>query len=206
MVKGEKEKMEERINRGDLYYASLEDINAVGSEQTGIRPVVILQNNIGNHYSPTVIIAPVTSKVLFKAKLPTHVLLRKSKKRLAQNSIILIEQIRVIDKTRLKYYIGALDTAEIKAVDKALIIALGIELQRNENAKLLTDVAKSKEEKTEFITRRQIACYGVVAREYLKNTGNLEISDKLFADYVLTLMELFTPEQIEKQAEKYIGK
>ena len=198
--------MEERINRGDLYYASLEDINAVGSEQTGIRPVVILQNNIGNHYSPTVIIAPVTSKVLFKANLPTHVLLRRSKKRLAQNSIILIEQIRVIDKTRLKYYIGALDTAEIKAVDKALIIALGIELQRNENAKLLTDVAKSKEEKTEFITRRQIACYGVVAREYLKNTGNLEISDKLFADYVLTLMELFTPEQIEKQAEKYIGK
>ena len=198
--------MEERINRGDLYYASLEDINAVGSEQTGIRPVVILQNNIGNHYSPTVIIAPVTSKVLFKANLPTHVLLRKSKKRLAQNSIILIEQIRVIDKTRLKYYIGALDTAEIKAVDKALIIALGIELQRNENAKLLTDVAKSKKEKTEFITRRQIACYGVVAREYLKNTGNLEISDKLFADYVLTLMELFTPEQIEKQAEKYIGK
>ncbi len=198
--------MEERINRGDLYYASLEDINAVGSEQTGIRPVVILQNNIGNHYSPTVIIAPVTSKVLFKANLPTHVLLRKSKKRLAQNSIILIEQIRVIDKTRLKYYIGALDTAEIKAVDKALIIALGIELQRNENAKILKDVAKSKEEKTEFITRRQIACYGVVAREYLKNTGNLEISDKLFADYVLTLMELFTPEQIEKQAEKYIGK
>jgi len=198
--------MENKISRGDLYYASLEDLNAVGSEQTGIRPVVILQNNIGNHYSPTVIIAPVTSKVLFKANLPTHVLLRKSKKRLAQNSIILIEQIRVIDKTRLKYYIGALDTAEIKAVDKALIIALGIELQRNENAKLLTDVAKSKEEKTEFITRRQIACYGVVAREYLKHTGNLEISDKLFADYMLTLMELFAPEQIEKQAEKYIGK
>lgn len=198
--------MEERINRGDLYYASLEDMNAVGSEQTGIRPVVILQNNIGNHYSPTVIIAPVTSKVLFKANLPTHVLLRRSKKRLAQNSIILIEQIRVIDKTRLKYYIGALDTAEIKAVDKALIIALGIELQRNENAKLLKDVAKSKEEKTEFITRRQIACYGVVAREYLKHTGNLEITNQQFADYVLTLMELFTPEQIEKQAEKYIGK
>lgn len=197
--------MESKISRGDLYYASLEDINAVGSEQTGIRPVVILQNNIGNHYSPTVIIAPVTSKVLFKANLPTHVLLRRSKKRLAQNSIILIEQIRVIDKTRLKYYIGALDTAEIKAVDKALIIALGIELQKSENAKILKDVAKSKEEKTEFITRRQIACYGVVAREYLKHTGNLKISDKLFADYMLTLMELFSPEEIEKQTEKYIG-
>ena len=91
--------MKSKINRGDLYYANLEDKEAIGSEQTGIRPVVILQNDWGNFYSPTVIIAPITSKQ--KAKLPTHILLKKSKDRLEKDSIILAEQIKIIDKERL---------------------------------------------------------------------------------------------------------
>ncbi|MBP3831004.1 MAG: type II toxin-antitoxin system PemK/MazF family toxin, partial [Clostridia bacterium] len=110
--------MEEKLNRGDLYYAVLEDDNYIGSEQTGIRPVLILQNDIGNKFSPTTIIAPITSKVKTKAKLPTHVFIKGYKKRLERDSIILLEQLRVIDKKRLHYYIGALDKGEMKLVDK----------------------------------------------------------------------------------------
>ena len=117
--------MEDIITRGDLYFANL-DNKVVGSEQAGIRPVVIIQNNIGNLYSPTVIIAPITSKVEIKAKLPTHIIIEAKVKRLKKKSMILVEQIRVIDKMRLMGYIGALDSAELKALDKALIIALGI--------------------------------------------------------------------------------
>lgn len=196
--------MKEKLNRGDLYYALLEDDNCIGSEQTGIRPVLILQNDIGNKFSPTTIIAPITSKVKTKAKLPTHVFIKGYKKRLERDSIILLEQLRVIDKKRLHYYIGTLDKGEMKLVDKGLIIALGIEIEKIKNEeKFLVEQAMSKEEKTEFITRRQIASYGLVAKENLKHTGNLEITNEQFASYMLTLMELFTPEEIEKQADKY---
>ena len=195
--------MEEIITRGDLYFADLEN-QVIGSEQAGTRPVVIIQNNIGNYYSPTVIIAPITSKVKIKAKLPTHIILESDSKRLKKKSMILVEQIRVIDKLRLKNYIGALNNAELKALDKALIIALGIEKSRIDLEIEISKGAIDKEEKTEFITRRQIASYGIVAREYLKNVGNLEISNKLFGDYMLTLMDIFKPEQIENETEKYI--
>lgn len=117
--------MEKTINRGELYYADLEE-QVIGSEQAGIRPVVIIQNNIGNYYSPTLIIAPVTSRIVTKSKLPTHVTLKDNLERLPKKSMILTEQVRVIDKLRLKRYIGALDNAELEALDKALIIALGI--------------------------------------------------------------------------------
>ena len=117
--------MERKINRGDLFFADLEN-QVIGSEQAGIRPVVIIQNNIGNYYSPTVIIAPITSRVVLKAQLPTHVELKEDFERLPKKSMILAEQVRVIDKLRLKRYIGALDNAELKALDKALIIALGL--------------------------------------------------------------------------------
>lgn len=196
--------MEEIINRGDLYYADLNE-QIIGSEQAGIRPVVILQNDIGNYYSPTIIIAPITSKVIFKSKMPTHVALKPVKNGLPKKSIILLEQIRVIDKQRLKYYIGALDIAEIKAVDKALIIALGIEKGRNREVEI-NQKSLEKEEKTEFLTRKQIASYGIVAKEYLKNVGNLEITNKLFGDYMLTLMDLFKTNEIEMEANKYIDK
>ena len=194
--------MEEIINRGDLYFADLEN-QVIGSEQAGIRPVVIIQNDIGNFYSPTVIIAPITSKIIVKSKLPTHVILSANSKRLPKKSMILAEQIRVIDKIRLRQYIGALDDAELKALNKALLIALGIENPKHKNV-VINKKSLDKEEKTEFITRKQIASYAIVAREYLKNTGNIEISNKLFGDYMLTLMDIFKPNQIENEAEKYV--
>lgn len=174
------------IKRGDLYYAALDE-TYVGSEQTGVRPVVILQNNIGNEYSPTVIIAPITSKINSKSKIPTHVLIKADKNKLKHNSLILTEQIRAIDKTRLKYYIGNIDVDEIKDVDKALIISLGIDLDKVREKKLHKEYI---EEKTEFVTR-----------EYLKHSGNLEITNKLLEEYILTLIDLYSPKEIEKQAE-----
>ncbi len=190
--------MQKIINRGDLYYADLND-QIVGSEQAGIRPVVILQNNIGNYYSPTVIIAPITSRESTKAQLPTHVYLQSSETRLPKNSIILTEQVRVIDRARLKKFIGVLDIAEVKSVDKALIIALGIKNKEIE----INEESLKKIDNKEYLTRKQIASYGIVAKEYLKKAGNIEITNKLFGDYMLTLMDLFKPDEIEKQAEKY---
>lgn len=187
------------IKRGDLFYAALDE-TYVGSEQTGVRPVVILQNNIGNEYSPTVIVAPITSKVNSKSIIPTHVYIKGYKNRLKQNSLILTEQIRAIDKQRLRYYIGALDIGELRKVDKALIISLGIDLER---VKKEVPHREGIEEKTEFLTRKQIASYGIVAKENLKHTGNLEISNEEFGKYILTLIDLYSPDEVEKQADKY---
>ena len=187
------------IKRGDLFYAALDE-TYVGSEQTGVRPVVILQNNIGNEYSPTVIVAPITSKVNSKSIIPTHVYIKGYKNRLKQNSLILTEQIRAIDQQRLRYYIGALDIGELRKVDKSLIISLGIDLER---VKKEVPHREGIEEKTEFLTRKQIASYGIVARENLKHTGNLEISNEEFGKYILTLIDLYSPDEIEKQADKY---
>lgn len=205
--------MKNKINRGDLYYADIEDKEAIGSEQTGIRPVVILQNELGNFFSPTVIIAPITSR--HKAKLPTHILLKKDKKRLEKDSIILAEQIKTIDKERLIHYVGKLNSDEIKKLNNALIIALEINIEEikdiynNNNInrivenKNLYKSAKEKEEKTEFITRRQIASYGIIAKEFLKHTGNIEITNNLFGEYMLTLMEIYKPLEAEKLADKF---
>ncbi len=185
------------IKRGDLFYAALDE-TYVGSEQTGVRPVVIVQNDIGNEYSPTVIVAPITSKVNSKAIIPTHVYIKGYKNRLKQNSLVLTEQIRAIDKTRLKYYIGVLDTGELRKVDKALIISLGIDLDKVKKEVLHRE---GIEEKTEFVTRKQISSYGMVAREFLKHTGNLEISNEEFGKYILTLIDLYYPDEVEKQAD-----
>ncbi len=192
--------MEEIINRGDLYYADLND-QVIGSEQAGSRPVVILQNNTGNFYGKTIIVAPITSREIETTKLlPTHVCLQPSKNKLPKKSIILTEQVRVIDRSRLKYYMGTLDIDEIQAIDKALIIALGIAKTKTKESE---NNQKQNEEKNEYLTRKQIASYGIVAKEYLKRAGNLEISNKLFGDYMLTLMDLFKPNEVEKHAEKY---
>ncbi len=109
------------IKRGELYYADLSPV--VGSEQGGVRPVLVVQNDVGNKYSPTVIAAAVTSK-MNKAKLPTHIELPSSFG-LAKNSVILLEQIRTIDKRRLKERIGELSLNTMKRVDKAILISLG---------------------------------------------------------------------------------
>ena len=116
------------MNRGDIYYTDLN--RTIGSEQAGLRPVVILQNDTGNEYSPTVIVAPITSKINSKALIPTHVFIKPLKNNgLKQNSIVLTEQIRTIDKMRLDYYIGKLNDIELHSIDKALIISLGIDIE-----------------------------------------------------------------------------
>lgn len=110
------------IKRGELYYADLSPV--VGSEQGGVRPVLVVQNDVGNKYSPTVIAAAVTSK-LTKAKLPTHIELDASLYGLSKNSVILLEQIRTLDKRRLKERIGELPFGTMRKVDGALLISLG---------------------------------------------------------------------------------
>lgn len=109
--------------RGDLYYANLGQ--GIGSEQEGCRPVVIIQNDIGNTYSPTTIIAPISRKNDSKAKLPTHYPI-KPVAGLAQPSVILFEQIRVIDKRRLERKLGTLPETHIHAMNKALLVSVGI--------------------------------------------------------------------------------
>ena len=108
--------------RGELYYADLSPV--VGSEQGGVRPVLVVQNDVGNKYSPTVIAAAVTSKIN-KAKLPTHIELPSSSYGLQRDSVILLEQIRTLDKRRLKERIGELSDVTMNQVDKAILISLG---------------------------------------------------------------------------------
>ena len=111
--------------RGDIYYADLSPI--VGCEQGGVRPVLIIQNNVGNRYSPTVIVAAVTSR-MEKHPLPTHVFISR-KYGLQKNSIIMLEQIRTIDKIRLFEYIGHLDCNDMRAIDASLRISLDVNLK-----------------------------------------------------------------------------
>jgi len=111
------------INRGEIYYADLSPV--VGSEQGGVRPVLVVQNNVGNKYSPTVIVAAITSQ-LTKAKLPTHIELNKDKYNLKKDSVILLEQIRTLDKRRLKEKVSFLDEFAMQKVDFALIVSFGL--------------------------------------------------------------------------------
>ncbi|MBQ3492679.1 MAG: type II toxin-antitoxin system PemK/MazF family toxin [Clostridia bacterium] len=110
------------IKRGELYYADLSPV--VGSEQGGVRPILIVQNDTGNKYSPTIIAAAVTSKIN-KAKLPTHIELNANEFGLVKDSVILLEQIRTLDKRRLKERIGELSPITMKKVNTALLISLG---------------------------------------------------------------------------------
>ena len=110
------------IKRGELYYADLSPV--IGSEQGGVRPVLIVQNDVGNKYSPTIIAAAVTSKIN-KAKLPTHIELSAIEYGLIKDSVVLLEQIRTIDKRRLKERIGELPQNTMTKVDNALLISLG---------------------------------------------------------------------------------
>ena len=110
-----------QIRRGDIFYADLSPV--VGSEQGGIRPVLIIQNDVGNKHSPTVICAAITSK-MNKAKLPTHVEVDAKKYHIVKNSVVLLEQIRTIDKQRLKDLVCHVDQALMERVDEALRISL----------------------------------------------------------------------------------
>lgn len=111
------------VKRGEIYYADLSPV--VGSEQGGVRPVLIVQNDVGNKYSPTIIAAAITSKIN-KAKMPTHIEVSADEYGLNKDSVILLEQIRTIDKQRLKEKIGKLDIDMMRLVDNALYISFGI--------------------------------------------------------------------------------
>lgn len=113
------------VRRGDIYYADLSPV--VGSEQGGMRPVLIVQNDVGNKYSPTVIAAAITSKTS-KSKLPTHIEVYADKYGLAKDSVILLEQIRTIDKTRLKEKMGHLDDYVMNQVNDAITVSFGLDL------------------------------------------------------------------------------
>ena len=111
------------IRRGDIYYADLSPV--VGSEQGGVRPVLILQNDVGNKYSPTVIAAAITSR-MGKTKLPTHIDIYADRVGLQKDSVILLEQMRTIDKQRLGEKMGHLDNETMAAVNNAITISLGL--------------------------------------------------------------------------------
>ena len=111
------------IRRGDIYYADLRPV--VGSEQGGVRPVLLIQNDVGNRHSPTVICAAITSR-MNKAKLPTHIELNAARYHMVKDSVILLEQLRTIDKTRLKDRICHLDSDIMKKVGRALQISLDL--------------------------------------------------------------------------------
>ena len=112
-----------QVKRGDIYYADLSPV--VGSEQGGIRPVLIIQNDVGNRYSPTVICAAITSR-MNKAKLPTHIEIESRRCKIMKDSVILLEQIRTIDKQRLKDMIGHLDKERMRSVDEAIRVSLAL--------------------------------------------------------------------------------
>ncbi len=114
------------IRRGDIYYADLSPV--VGSEQGGVRPVLIIQNNVGNKYSPTVIAAAITSRGT-KADLPTHIKLYADHSGLSRDSVVLLEQIRTLDKQRLREKMGSLSPYDMYKVDQALSVSFGLEAQ-----------------------------------------------------------------------------
>jgi mRNA interferase MazF len=111
------------VKRGEIYYADLSP--AVGSEQGGIRPVLIVQNDIGNKYSPTVIVAAITTQIN-KAKLPTHIEVIAPDYGLVKDSVILLEQIRTLDKKRLQQRLGQIDDQMMEQINQALLISLGL--------------------------------------------------------------------------------
>ena len=111
------------VHRGEVFYADLSPV--VGSEQGGVRPVLIVQNEIGNRHSPTVIAAAITSR-LDKARLPTHINIRAADTGLAKDSVVLLEQIRTLDKRRLREKMGSLDEKAMRHVDEALAVSFGL--------------------------------------------------------------------------------
>ncbi len=114
------------IRRGDIYYADLSPV--VGSEQGGLRPVLIVQNDVGNRYSPTVIAAAITSR-MSKTKLPTHIDILGVEAGLSKDSVILLEQVRTIDKKRLKEKMGHLDRETMNSVNNAIQVSFGLSVE-----------------------------------------------------------------------------
>ncbi len=124
-----------QVKRGDIFYADLSPV--VGSEQGGLRPVLIIQNDVGNRYSPTVIAAAITSR-MGKTRMPTHIDIHAEKVGLAKDSVILLEQIRTLDKRRLKEKLGHLDDAMMNSVNSAIAVSFGLS-EPNHNVAVATN-------------------------------------------------------------------
>lgn len=137
--------MEREIKRGDIFYANL--TQGVGSEQYGCRPLLILQNEAGNKFSNTVIVAPITSKIESKAKLPTHCLI-KAQQGLSRDSLVLLEQLLTIDKLRLRGYIGTIDNETIYRINKALAVSVGLAGGKYEYESKTSKKRKKRSKKT----------------------------------------------------------
>lgn len=116
-----------KIRKNDVYYADLSPV--IGSEQGGVRPVLVLQNNVGNKHAPTIIVAAITSRMK-RAKMPTHVPVRMESGRLPKNSIVMLEQIRTIDKVRLVNFVGQVTKESALLIDRASLISLGIDIYK----------------------------------------------------------------------------
>ena len=116
-----------KIKRGDVFFAELDPV--IGSEQGGVRPVLIIQNDIGNQHSPTTIVAAITGQMC-KAKLPTHVDLAGRENGLSKNSVVLVEQVRTIDKRRLRERMGAVDRGVMDQVDRGLQVSFGLQTEK----------------------------------------------------------------------------
>ena len=112
-----------QVKRGDIYYADLSPV--VGSEQGGVRPVLVVQNDVGNRFSPTVIVSAITSR-MEKTKLPTHIEVDARECGLAKDSVVLLEQVRTIDKRRLREKMGTLDVSDMNKVNSALSVSFGL--------------------------------------------------------------------------------
>lgn len=119
--------MDNNVKRGEIFYADLSPV--VGSEQGGVRPVLIVQNDTGNRHSPTVIAAAITSQTA-KAKLPTHIELSAIEYGLPKNSVVLLEQIRTLDKRRLREKMGSLDEPLMRRVDSAIAVSFGLQQEQ----------------------------------------------------------------------------
>lgn len=115
-----------RIRKGEIYYADLRPV--IGSEQGGVRPVLIIQNDTGNRFSPTVIVAAITSSA-GKQALPTHITLAGKVSGLCEHSMVMLEQVRTIDRIRLKGYVGSLSRSMLRKVDEAILVSFGITVQ-----------------------------------------------------------------------------
>ena len=131
------------IKRGDIYYADLSPV--VGSEQGGLRPVLIVQNDVGNRYSPTVIAAAITSK-MGKARLPTHIDIYARDVGLAKDSVILLEQVRTLDKRRLREKMGHLEEPTMRRVNEAISVSFGLSRAREDDGRVYTGRAPEKTE------------------------------------------------------------
>lgn len=190
-----------KVSRGDLFYAEIgeKDYIDTDNKKSKNRPVVIIYNDLENECNSSVIVAPIIDKVELENKLLTHIPIRSQYKGLRENSIILAEQIMVLNKESINFYIGRLSNAELQALDRVLIIPLELNLY---NLKLEGLNGEFEEQKLELLTRKQIISYAMLAREHLKHLGNLEFSNEEYGKYILTLMNLYSPIEIEEQAEK----